>query len=71
MQLRTDEQHYAVRIVWQGGATSEREVVRGPAGWAHRTPEDTVELVRTLAAEFDDAQIARILNKQGRRSGQR
>ena len=26
-------------------------------------------LVRQLAREFDDAQIARILNKQGRRSG--
>ena len=70
VQLRTEEQHYAVRIVWRGGATSEREVVRGPAGWAQRTPQDTVELVRTLAQEFDDAQIARILNKQGRRSGQ-
>jgi DNA invertase Pin-like site-specific DNA recombinase len=34
-----------------------------------RTPEDTVVLVRQLAREFDDAQIARILNKQGRRSG--
>jgi len=69
IQLRSEELHYAVRIVWKGGATTEREVVRGPAGWAHRTPEDTVELVRKLAAEFDDAQIARILNKQGRRSG--
>ena len=26
-------------------------------------------LVRELAREFDDAQVARILNKQGRRSG--
>jgi len=69
VQLRTEDQHYAVRIVWKGGATSKREVVRGAAGWARRTPEDTVELVRKLALEFDDAQIARILNKQGRRSG--
>ena len=69
VQLRTEEQHYGVRIVWKGGATTEREVVRGPAGWAPRTAEDTVKLVHTLAAEFDDAQIARILNKQGRRSG--
>jgi DNA invertase Pin-like site-specific DNA recombinase len=69
VQLRAEERHYAVRIVWKGGATTEREVVRGPAGWAHRTPEDTVDLVGTLAQEFDDAQIARILNKQGRRSG--
>jgi hypothetical protein len=28
-----------------------------------------VALVHTLAADFDDAQIARILNRQGRRSG--
>ena len=69
VQLSTGEDHYAVRIVWKGGATTERELVRGPAGWARRTPEDTVELVRQLAAQFDDAQIARILNKQGRRSG--
>ncbi|NIV76047.1 MAG: helix-turn-helix domain-containing protein [Gammaproteobacteria bacterium] len=58
-----------MRIVWKGGATTEREVIRGPAGWAHRTPEATVELVHKLAQEFDDAQIMRILNKQGRRSG--
>jgi excisionase family DNA binding protein len=69
VQLSTGEDHYAVRIVWKGGATTQRELVRGPAGWARRTPEDTVELVRQLATRFDDAQIARVLNKQGRRSG--
>jgi hypothetical protein len=68
-QLRTEEGHYHIRIVWKGGATTEREVLRGKGGWAQRTPEDTVVLVRQLAREFDDAQIARILNKQGRRSG--
>jgi len=69
VQLRTEAQHYAVRIVWKGGAVSEREVVRFRAGQGHATAEDTLELVRQLAQEFDDAQIARILNKQGRRSG--
>jgi len=69
IQLRTEESHHGVRIVWKGGAVTEREVLRGKAGWARRTPQDTVELVRELAREFDDAQIARILNKQGRRSG--
>jgi len=69
VQLSTQEDHYSVRVVWKGGATTERERVRGPAGWARRTSQDTVALVRQLAAEFDDAQIARILNKQGRRSG--
>ena len=69
VQLRTEESHHGVRIVWKGGAVTEREVVRGKPGWAQRTDQDTVELVRELAREFDDAQIARILNKQGRRSG--
>ena len=69
VQLRTEAQHYAVWIVWKGGAVSEREVVRFRAGQGHATAEDTVDLVRQLAQEFDDAQIARILNKQGRRSG--
>lgn len=69
VQLRTEETQHAVRIVWKGGAVTERELVRGRPGWAQRTAEDTVELVRALAREFDDAQIARVLNKQGRRSG--
>ncbi len=69
VQLRTEESHHGVRIVWKGGAVTERELVRGKPGWAQRTDQDTVELVRELAREFDDAQIARILNKQGRRSG--
>jgi excisionase family DNA binding protein len=45
-------------------------VIRYPAGSAFtKTSEDDIELVRQLAREFDDAQIARILDKQGRRTG--
>jgi hypothetical protein len=40
---------------------------RGPE--RHRTTEDTIELVRRLAAHHPDAQIAAILNKQGRHTG--
>jgi excisionase family DNA binding protein len=70
VQLRPETKRYLVRIVWKGGAVTERQVVRFAAGGqAHATPADTIELVRKLALEFDDAQIARILNRQGRRSG--
>lgn len=69
VQLRTQAKSYEVRIVWKGGAVSEREVPRVPVGGGHATAEDTIELVRKLAQEFDDTQIARILNRQGRRSG--
>lgn len=72
VQLRTETNHYAVKIVWMGGATTEREVRRRKPGECptHATPKDTIELVRTLASEFDDAQIACILSKQGRRTGE-
>jgi len=71
VQLRSDEKVYKAKIVWKGGATTEREVARFRRKDArHATPKDTVGMIRKLAAEFDDAQIARILNKQGRRTGQ-
>lgn len=70
VQLRSEKKRYQVLIVWKGGATSEREVARlAPGGHVKATPLETVALVRELAREFDDAQIARILNRQGRRSG--
>lgn len=69
VQLRTERDHYLVRIVWKGGVATDREVPRRAVGAGHATAEETVDLVRRLAVEFDDAQIARILNRQGRRSG--
>jgi DNA invertase Pin-like site-specific DNA recombinase len=70
VQLRSEAERYLVRIIWKGGATTDREVRRfSPGGRAHATPLETIELIRELAKEFDDAQIARILNRQGRRSG--
>jgi hypothetical protein len=70
VQLRSAATAYQARIVWKGGALTDREVRRvSRGGGAHATPLETIELVRTLAQEFDDAQIARILNRQGRRSG--
>jgi hypothetical protein len=70
VQLRSQEKRDQVLIVWKGGATTQRDVPRfAPGGQACTTSLDTVELVRKLALEFDDAQIARILNRQGRRSG--
>jgi DNA invertase Pin-like site-specific DNA recombinase len=71
VQVRGEEKSYEVRIVWKGGAMTELSCMRHRRGdhqW-NRTPEETVELVTKLIEEFDDAQIARILNKQGRRTG--
>jgi len=71
VQLRGEDDHYAIKVVWKGGAVSERQITRRRRGDANgfATPTDTVEMVRLLATEFDDAQISRILAKQRRRTG--
>ncbi|MCP4963915.1 MAG: recombinase family protein, partial [bacterium] len=68
VQLTTEESRYLVRIVWKGGATADHYVARRRGG-IPATSEETVNLVRKLAKELDDAQIARVLNRQGRKSG--
>jgi DNA invertase Pin-like site-specific DNA recombinase len=64
------EQHHAlVRIVWEGGAVTDHELtLPKPSGHAATDP-DTLELVRRLAADFPDHQIAGILARQGRLTG--
>jgi hypothetical protein len=69
VQLSTEEKRYRVRIVWKGGAVTDRDVERlAPGAATPKTSQELVELVRRLAQEFNDAQIARILNRQGRRT---
>src|SRR6266545_4887494 len=68
--VRRPEARAEVELLWEGGARSRLSVPlarRGPE--RHRTSEETVELVRRLAAHHPDHQIAAILNKQGRRTG--
>ena len=60
----------AVEICWEGGARTDLSVrlnARGPE--TRRLPEDTIELIRRLAAHHPDRQIAAILSRQGRRTG--
>jgi DNA invertase Pin-like site-specific DNA recombinase len=69
VQLRTEEKCHRIRIVWKGGAVTDGEIKRLKGGQHNATSEDIFEMVRKLAEEFDDTQIARILHHQGRRSG--
>jgi DNA invertase Pin-like site-specific DNA recombinase len=62
------EPHATVLMRWKGGATSHLVVpIRRPQPKI-RTDEDTVDLIRRLAVHYPDAQIAGILNRQGRRT---
>jgi Recombinase/Recombinase zinc beta ribbon domain len=68
---RESEQHMAdLRVVWEGGTDTEHTVPLSRTGSHTRcTDQDTIELVRQLAEQYPDKQIAAILARQGRRTG--
>jgi excisionase family DNA binding protein len=70
LTIKAEPRRAEVEIFWEGGARTELRVplIRRGAE-RNRTNEDTVELIRRLAAHTADYQIAAILNKQGRRTG--
>jgi DNA invertase Pin-like site-specific DNA recombinase len=68
--LRRDDPGPHARLVlrWKGGAISELTVPLRRRQPPIRTDEDTIDLIRRLAAHYPDAVIAGILNRQGRRT---
>jgi uncharacterized protein YndB with AHSA1/START domain len=62
------ERRATVTIRWQGAVITELAVALPKPQPAIRTDEDTIELIKRLAAHYDDGKIAGILNRQGRRS---
>ena len=63
------ERTAGLRIIWQGGASTELTVPLARTGQHSRvTSEDTLDLVRRLAGHYNDTTIAQILGQQGRRT---
>ena len=69
LNLKRAEGHAQLTLRWRGGAVTVLDVPvprfkpRGP-----RTDEDTISLLRRLAALYPDEVIAGILNRQGRKT---
>jgi DNA invertase Pin-like site-specific DNA recombinase len=58
-----------IRIIWQGGASTEVQMPLPASGQHSRTTsEDTLALIRRLALRYDDTTIAQILGNQNRRT---
>lgn len=60
--------HADLVLRWKGGAISDLTVPLRRPQPSIRTEEDTIVLLRRLAAHYPDAKIAGILNRQGRRT---
>lgn len=78
LQLLLDEVNISVKreenkalliLRWKGGVISDQEVnLRRRRVPPIRTDQDTIDLVRRLAAHYPDAVITGILNRQGRKT---
>jgi DNA invertase Pin-like site-specific DNA recombinase/predicted DNA-binding transcriptional regulator AlpA len=65
-----DKRTAAVRIIWQGGSSTELTMAMNKTGAHSRTTnEDTVSLIGRLAGSYDDTTIALILSRQKRHTG--
>ena len=62
------EGHAELLLRWKGGALTDLDVPLRRKPPKIRTSEDTIALLRRLAALYPDAQIAGILNRQHRRT---
>lgn len=64
-----EESIVKAQVYWKGGEVTMIEVPRGKSG-VHRYVSDPemIELIRLLAREFSDQQIARILHRKGLRT---
>jgi DNA invertase Pin-like site-specific DNA recombinase len=67
--VQREQQRALVRIVWEGGAITTHELTLPKAGSHSKTDDDTLDLVRRLAVDCSDRQIAGILARQGRLTG--
>lgn len=65
------EGHADLVLRWKGGAITELFVPIKRKPPKIRTDEDTIDLLRRLAAHYPDAKIAGILNRQGRRTARK
>jgi DNA invertase Pin-like site-specific DNA recombinase len=68
LDVAREERRATLTVRWRGGAITELAVPLPRHQPAIRTDEDTIALLRRLAVHYDDATIAGILNRQGRRS---
>lgn len=65
VQLTKSSREVAIKVIWKGGAVTERVVQLPKIGRNSNTSTEVVELVRKLTKKFTDVQIARILSRRG------
>ena len=69
--VNSDPTGEALRFIihWKGGSHTQFEMAKPQWGMADKTSLEDIEVVRRMAVRYGDDEIARVLNKLGRRTG--
>jgi transposase len=62
--VKRPPQHVELKVIWKGGAVGNLSIELPRTPSPSSMPTDLVDLVRTLATKYDDAQIARVLARR-------
>lgn len=68
VNLDEDEKKLRFIIHWQGGCHTSFEMDKPPAGVGQKTQDEDLEIIRKMSNRYGDADIARVLNKNGRKT---
>lgn len=63
----TDRLHFVIH--WKGGTHTELEMDKPRSGVGQKTALEDLEIIRKMAVKYGDNEIARVLNKLGRKTG--
>jgi DNA invertase Pin-like site-specific DNA recombinase len=70
IDIDAEQQQLKLVVHWHGGAHTQLMLPRPlSAAKAHKTAEEDSALIERLAVRYSDAEIARVLSKQGRKTG--
>ncbi len=69
MTLSEETNELTFIIHWKGGCHTTFSMLKPASGAAYKTQEDDITIIRKMGVRYGDDEIARVLNKLGRRTG--
>jgi hypothetical protein len=68
--VNLDELAGTLRLVihWKGGCHTALDMPKPPAGVGQKTDDGDLDIIRKMAARYGDSDIARVLNRMGRKT---
>ena len=69
VNMNDSEDMFHFIIHWKGGSHTEFEIEKPRSGVGQKTSMEDLEIIRRMGIRYGDDEIARVLNKLGRRTG--